>query len=591
MKKLILIITLMVCLGIPDAHAKFRALLVGMDYHGSDTSIPRLGGAVNDVTDMYDLMTGTLGIDPSNIKTLIEKEATRDAVLKTFQEWLIQGTEPGDIVFFQYSGHGVQVPDPFGTQSLDPFKKSTSKYIQLAEAFVPYDTDVDVKNKIVRQLIYDTELYDLLKQLSGRKVSLFLDCCHSGGITRDFEQTKAVTRFLKLPWDPRETRTAASAIPSFKRGFAVVRRENGQIQWNPEYSFFAAARHFQYAYEYPLQRGKNGAFTKPVLDILRANPRAKLTNQQILTYAKSFVRDHAGISESLQCPLFRGPENADDQPFVLFSVGDSQVAEGQTPPVPKSYKMTVWVTGPDTRIRSELIQAIGQCDFASISESNPYLIVEVSENRAEIYHASGKRIASVRNRTNCVKDVMQRLESEYIVLELAALENPKAPFSVEMWIDSPGKYNFSTRDRVTLYYRVNQIPGNRKAYFTLVNVAPDGAVSILYPGKSDIYTGPGNKLFINAPVDPGVIHSIPKSTGLSHGQNVAVDLRIRLAEGQEYFKGIVTSGPVDWETMGLSRFRTSFKPDAGRVFTENLKRSIIRSRFWGTGSLRAEVNP
>ena len=596
-KRIILSAILALCLVVPNAHAKFRALLVGVDYQGADPLIPRLGGAVNDVGDMRDLMTQNLGIDPSSIKTLIENQATRDAILQTFQAWLIQGTEPGDMVFFQYAGHGVQVPDPFGTQAQDPFKSDNPGAVALAEAFAPYDTTIDKNSKTIRRLIFDTEFHALLKQLSGRNTTLFLDCCHSGGVTRDFIHAKAATRFLELPWEPWQSRSMASENAKFGRRGDIIRQKNGRIQWNPEYSFFAAVRYFQSAHEYPVHNGKNGAFTKPVLDILRANPQSKLTNRQVLAYATSFIRDGAGICESLQSPLFMGPKNAEEQPFVLLSAAaaGARVSDGQAPPIPKPVekpeKMTVWVTGLATPVRSDLIRAVRQCDFATVSDANPYAVVEVSEDRVNIYHTAGKRIASVEHGMNSVGDVMQRLEREYVVLELATLENPKAPFSVDMWIDSPGKHTFGSRDRVTLYYRVNRLPGNQSAYFTLVNAAPDGAVSILYPGRSDMYEGPGNKRFVNAPVAPGVVHSIPKNLALSPGQNVAVDLRIRLAEGQEYFKGIVTSEPVDWENLGLGRFRSSFQGDEGRTFAKNLKEGVVRSRFWGTGSLRVEVNP
>ena len=226
MKKAILLTTLIFCISIPPAHAKFRALLIGIDYHESNPLIPRLGGAVNDVKDMHDLMTRTFGIDPSSIKVLTEKQANRHNILKIFQEWLIEGTESGDIVFFQYSGHGVQVPDPFGTQADDPFKKGKSGDIKLAEAFVPYDTEIDEHDKTVEKLIFDTELHELLKNLSGRKVTLFLDCCHSGGVTRDFRQTKAVSRFLNLPWEPRESRVKAT---DFTNRGVIIRRKTGQI--------------------------------------------------------------------------------------------------------------------------------------------------------------------------------------------------------------------------------------------------------------------------------------------------------------------------------------------------------------------------
>jgi hypothetical protein len=194
MKKILIMIVLMMCMGVSHAHSKFRALLVGMNYSSAHHCIDRLSGAVNDANDMYNLMTKTLGIDASSIKKLTEQQATRQRILQTFHTWLINGTEPGDIVFFQYAGHGIQVPDPYGTQSLDPAKKG--KDVKMAEAYVPYDTQININNKSISRLIFDSEFHDLLSQLSGRNITLFIDCCHSGGLSRDLNFTKSVTRYF-----------------------------------------------------------------------------------------------------------------------------------------------------------------------------------------------------------------------------------------------------------------------------------------------------------------------------------------------------------------------------------------------------------
>jgi len=87
-----------------------------------------------------------------------------------------------------------------------------------------------------------------------------------------------------------------------------------------------------------------------------------------------------------------------------------------------------------------------------------------------------------------------------------------------------------------------------------------------------------------------MVHSIPKTRhALKPGENVGVDLRIRLDEGQEYFKAIVTSEPVDWENLNIGTFKASFKGEAGRGFAAEAVEKTRACEFWSAGSLRVDV--
>ncbi len=205
-KTTLILLALFLCLPPHHAHAKFRALLVGINYENADPDIPRLSGCVNDIRDMRDFMTRMQGIPAASIQTLTEEQATRRAILSRFRSWLMDGTEAGDTVFFQYSGHGYQLPDPFGVQQHDPVKRENPEDLKFAEAFVPYDTLVHLESDTVENLILDSEIRVLLSELKDRKVHLFLDCCHSEGTSRDFDRIKAVNRYLETPWDPMKTR-------------------------------------------------------------------------------------------------------------------------------------------------------------------------------------------------------------------------------------------------------------------------------------------------------------------------------------------------------------------------------------------------
>ena len=217
-----------------------------------------------------------------------------------------------------------------------------------------------------------------------------------------------------------------------------------------------------------------------------------------------------------------------------------------------------------------------------------------------IHSAAGKRLKTIAMAASTPEEdvaasVLQSLESIHIVRELAALENPASPFAVELWIDEPGKTVFRASDRVTLYYKVNGLPTGKKAHLTLLNVGPDGTVSILYPQKKDFVSGALSAysgLYFNAEVESGKVFSIPRtSAALKPGQNVAMDLRIRLGAGQEYFKAIITSEPIDWSSLNLGEFRSAFKGPTGRSLAVVAVEIVEKAVDWSSASLRVEVTP
>jgi hypothetical protein len=80
---------------------------------------------------------------------------------------------------------------------------------------------------------------------------------------------------------------------------------------------------------------------------------------------------------------------------------------------------------------------------------------------------------------------------------------------------------------------------------------------------------------------------------LQPGQNVAVDARINLLEtGQEYFKAIVTSEPIDWDSLNIGEFRGKFQGNQARGLVVTVADTVAHAPSvfsWGTGALRVEV--
>src|SRR5690349_8204947 len=95
------------------------ALLIGIDeYRDEYVAKYNLRGCVNDVEAMRIFLVNQLGVPHDHIRVLTNQGATRTAILRAFQEFLIDNPAiaPGDQIVFHFSGHGSQMRDPTGIE-------------------------------------------------------------------------------------------------------------------------------------------------------------------------------------------------------------------------------------------------------------------------------------------------------------------------------------------------------------------------------------------------------------------------------------------------------------------------------------------
>ena len=170
-------------------HRKGRALLIGIDRY---RHVSPLIGTVNDARAMKAFASSRLGIRDSDIRMLLDGEATRENILGAIAEWLIDGTRSGENVFLYYSGHGFQQRD-----------ENADEADRLDETLVPVDVVVD-EDGVPRGMITDDEVAALLAQLPGRRVHVVIDACHSGTSDRlAIRGTGAESwRYVKTPRGP-----------------------------------------------------------------------------------------------------------------------------------------------------------------------------------------------------------------------------------------------------------------------------------------------------------------------------------------------------------------------------------------------------
>ncbi|HBL57311.1 MAG TPA: peptidase C14, caspase catalytic subunit p20 [Cyanobacteria bacterium UBA8803] len=151
------------------------ALLVGINEYPKSDRFRNLQGCLTDVELQRQLLIHRFGFKNTDIYTLTNDQATRQGILTTFDEHLIQQAKPGDVVVFHFSGHGSRIFDP---NPINPQEKLNS-------TFVPADDHPLSQQGIVNDILGHT-LFLLMYALKQKteNITVVLDSCHSGGGTR-----------------------------------------------------------------------------------------------------------------------------------------------------------------------------------------------------------------------------------------------------------------------------------------------------------------------------------------------------------------------------------------------------------------------
>jgi len=192
-----LVVCLLLCALIRAASARAadRALVVGVEKY-ADSRVPETPGCVLDATQTAKFLETKYGFAGTAIKVLTNEQATAANIEKEFRHWLVEGTQPGDRVFFLYAGHGSQLPDDNGDEEDG-----------LDETIAPYDVNPETGSGEIRDDVFD----EMIAQLSGRRAVLVFDSCHSGTISRDIPKLHAFPRGGGARYLPRPDQFKALA--------------------------------------------------------------------------------------------------------------------------------------------------------------------------------------------------------------------------------------------------------------------------------------------------------------------------------------------------------------------------------------------
>lgn len=264
-----------------------RALCVGCNYPNNGIS---LFGAVNDAFLVADCLHKHYGFEPEDIRVLHDvypgqsrssqhlidpsHRPTRINILRDLRD-LVRGAQPGDVLFFSFSGFGVQVDDLSAPQNDG-----------LDDAILPTDfADGSVGNCSV---ICTSDIHDILMGVPRScTVTVLMDCDHSASVIdvsgtlegklisglklKGFCGTSNHTTKMQLAshqqevWQDEKARNV-KAMPRFQPMVEVDDPRRGQLPTRPSMSrsspvafCFSAAGHGQTALELEVRRSIDGS--------------------------------------------------------------------------------------------------------------------------------------------------------------------------------------------------------------------------------------------------------------------------------------------------------------------------------------------
>ncbi len=289
------LLVLVACSDLGAATGSKRALVVGIDvYRGPDADpeivqrrrLSNLAGAVRDARSVADLLEGR-GFE---VRTLINGEATRAAIVDAWGSHLHKPARPGDELVFYFAGHGSRA------RSADP-----QELDGLDETLVPVDAAAGGSDLI------DDDLHRHIENTTaeGARLTVILDACFSGAASRTGLLGAGAVRGADGDVGPVERSSPDSSSPAAATFWEKEQEHDGAL-------FLAAARAHQQAREiYDAEQKARGVFTSALLRALQTSPPWESAAQLMKRTQARIVADGqdqrpmlAGNPERWREPLF-----------------------------------------------------------------------------------------------------------------------------------------------------------------------------------------------------------------------------------------------------------------------------------------------
>lgn len=228
-------------LTIAPALAETHALIMTISNYNVP-GVPPLKGVAEDAASAKEIAR-RLGVKEANMLFLRDGELTHQGMAAAFDR-LNERIAANDNVFIYYSGHGGRalVHDP---------EERCGEALITVEGRGFMDTDMEAKLKALSR--------------KANKMVVFLDACHSGGVT-----TRAAGSRFRSKYYPRSASAEVCSTPVnvLKKNIGVGTRSVGSGAQN--YTYIAAARDNEVSLDEP---GRGGVATQAWLECVRGRAR------------------------------------------------------------------------------------------------------------------------------------------------------------------------------------------------------------------------------------------------------------------------------------------------------------------------------
>ncbi|MBD2440461.1 caspase family protein [Nostoc sp. FACHB-110] len=395
------------------------ALLVGIDEY---QTVRSLRGSVNDITAIKEYLERRVDTDKYqlHLRTLLNKDATRQAIIDGLRQHLYQAGSK-DVVLFYFCGHGARekAGEEFKDWQLD----------NAHETIVCYDSRSKTNGKKVPDLA-DKELRYLISQIANKgensphHVLVAFDCCHSSSGTRDLDDEDGVREVDDLA-EAREYSDFCFAEQIPKDKLSPETFPQG------DHTFIAACLNTETAKE-TLQENsqKRGLFTYSLIKELESQ-NAALSYENLIQQVRTRVTG-VRLYQNPELEFIKGKDSANpnrthsenQERKPLAFLGDPAIIKPRDPSFTLQYRPSVGATRTDLEQQEEWIinagafQAIQEdMELAVYPEGSKYEDFEISaqeENASEpkpIKAGSVKAIAHIKIKTVCANESIVELVS------------------------------------------------------------------------------------------------------------------------------------------------------------------------------------
>ena len=188
-----------------------KALLVGINNYANNN---KLGGCINDVNDVKDKLK-TMGYNNNNIKTILDASAVSQTIIAAFNN-LLTTSVSGDLLFFQYSGHGSYQRDV----NLDEYNTDCDQAI--VDVSLNYISDDVLKNIINNNLKPGVTLFALFDScFSGSILDLryqYMDSLNGNNYIENLKETETIGNVIMISGCTDMQTSADAFINNVKQG-------------------------------------------------------------------------------------------------------------------------------------------------------------------------------------------------------------------------------------------------------------------------------------------------------------------------------------------------------------------------------------